>query len=109
MHDPFNDKVWLDEFWGDSQYFTGPPFSDDLVRQLEQRCGYKLPATYLRLLRLRNGGSPRREYFHVEGLRGWDTGYLGIDSLRGVGDHFWSIEANHENYPRIGLIVCDTP
>ena len=109
MSDFWDDKTQLDAFWDDSRYFMGPPLTDDLVREAERRLGYKLPAAYLRLLRLRNGGSPRRDYFHVEGLRGWTAGYLKIDSLRGIGDHWRSIDANHDNYPRIGLVICDTP
>jgi hypothetical protein len=110
VNDVFNDKAWLDEFWGDSTYFTGPPLTDEMVRQAEQRTGYKLPAGYLRLLRVRNGGAPRRHHFHVEGLRGWTGGYLGIDSLRGLGHDFWKINTpDGDSYPQIGLIVCDTP
>src|SRR5262245_40851023 len=110
MDKPGNDKDWLDEFWGDSRYFTSPPLSDDPGRQAEQRFYYKLPAGYLQLLHLRNGGSPRRRYFHVEGLRGWDKGYLQIDSLRGIGHQIWGTETGSDTgYPRIGLIICDTP
>ena len=109
MNDVFNDKAWLDAFWGDSKYFTGPPLTDELIRQAEERLGYKLPPGYLRLLRIQNGGSPRRPYVHVAGLRGWTGGYLGIDSLRGVGQHFWKIEANVEYYPKVGLVIGDTP
>ena len=106
----FDDKAWLDEFWSDSTYFTGPPLTDEMVREAEKRFRYKLPAGYWRLLRLRNGGSPRREYFHVTGLLGWTGGYLGVDSLRGIGDHFWCIDTPDSGlYPPIGLIVGDTP
>jgi hypothetical protein len=109
VKDVFNDKAWLDEFWGDSTYFTGPPLTDEMVRHAERRFGYKFPAGYLRLLRLRNGGSPRREFFHVSGLLGWEN-YLGIDSLRGIGKHFWRIDTPDSGlYPQIGLIICDTP
>jgi hypothetical protein len=110
VNDVFNDKAWLDEFWGDSDCFTGPPLTDEMVRQAEQRFNYKLPAAYLRLLRLRNGGSPRRRYFHKAGLRGWDQGYFVVDSLRGIGHETRRIDADPgtDYFARIGLILCDT-
>jgi hypothetical protein len=107
----WDDKAQLDAFWGDSDYFTGPPLTDAAVRKAEKRLGYKLPEAYLRLLRIRNGGSPRKPYFHIEGLAGWDTGYFQVDSLRGIGHKDWSIDTNDmgDNYPDIGLRICDTP
>jgi hypothetical protein len=111
MSDFWDDKAQLDAFWGDSGYFTGQPLTDPMVTEAERRFGYKLPQAYLRLLRLRNGGSPTRSYFPIEGLRGWDAGYLVVESLRGIGPRgwLWGIDANHDNYPRIGLVIGDTP
>jgi hypothetical protein len=101
----------MDNFWDDSDYFTGPRLTDAAIRKAEKRLGYKLPEAYLRLLRVRNGGTPRRRFFHIEGLAGWDTGYLQVDSLRGVGHKDWGIDDNDmgNNYPPIGLRICDTP
>ena len=104
----WDDKTELDAFWRDSDYFTGTPLTDDLILKAEKRFGYKLPEPYLQLLRIRNGGSPRKSYFHVEGLRGWPTGYFQVDSLRGIGHRIWGIEVG-DTYPRIGPRLCDTP
>src|SRR4051794_39614380 len=94
----------VDDFWNDSDYFTGPRLTDAAIREAEKRLGYKLPEAYLRLLRVRNGGTPRRPYFHVEGLAGWDTGYFQVDGLRGIGGHFWAIEPGDDyQYPAIGV------
>jgi hypothetical protein len=108
MDDFRQDKEQLDAFWRDSDYFTGPPLTDAAVRAAEKRFGYKLPEAYLRLLRIRNGGSPRRPYFHVEGLAGWDMGYFVVDSLRGLGDHFWAVDTC-DRHPNVGLRIGDTP
>lgn len=101
----------MDDFWSDSNYCTGPQLSDAAVRKAEKRFGYKLPKAYLRLLRVRNGGSPRRPYFHIQGLAGWGQGYFEVESLRGIGHEDWSIDTNDmgDNYPEIGLIIGDTP
>jgi hypothetical protein len=103
------DKEQLDAFWRDSRYFTGPPLTEAMIREAEKRLGYKLPEAYLRLLRLRNGGSPRRPYFPIRGLRGWPTGYFQVDSLRGIGHELWGIETARDHYPDIGLVIGDTP
>src|SRR5262249_23128846 len=59
----------------------------------------------------RNGGVPRRRFFPIEGLAGWDAGYLEINHLRGVFRGGWAIDDNDmgNNYPAIGLIVGGTP
>jgi hypothetical protein len=111
MDDFWNDKTQLDAFWGDSEYCTGPPLTAAAVRKAEKQFGYKLPEAYLRLLRIRNGGSPRKPYFHIDGLAGWSAGYFRINRLRGIGHKDWSIDTNDmgDNYPDIGLIIGDTP
>jgi hypothetical protein len=50
----------VDDFWGDSGAYTGPPLTDEMVHAAEASVGYKLPESYLGLLRVRNGGTPRR-------------------------------------------------
>ena len=101
----------MDDFWDTSDYFTGPALTHDAVRSAEKLLGYKLPEAYVRLLRVRNGGSPRKPYFPIVGLAGWDRGYFEVTSLRGIGHEDWSIDTNDmgDNYPAIGLSICDTP
>jgi hypothetical protein len=56
------EEFWR-EFFDDSRYFTGPPLTDEMIRAAETQLGHALPEAYLRLLRVKNGGSPTRRCF----------------------------------------------
>ena len=47
----------------DSDYYTGPPLTDEMIRSAESRLGYKLPESYLDVIRIKNGGSLKRSRF----------------------------------------------
>jgi len=47
--------ILIDAFWK-SNYYKHPPLTDDLVSVAEKQLGVKLPAEYLALLRVQNGG-----------------------------------------------------
>ena len=49
----------------DSQYYAGPDLTDALVTSAEARLGYRLPESYLNVLRVRNGGRPPRRRFPI--------------------------------------------
>lgn len=94
-------------FWDDGDYsrttYTEPAPSDALVAEIEAELGVRLPAAYVELARLRNGGG-------VE--RGWIGGIYAIGrtarhSLCGAaGSAFWQQEWG---YPAIGVCFADTP
>ena len=37
----------------DSDYYTGPPLTDEMIAAAESLLGYKLPKSYLDLIRIR--------------------------------------------------------
>ena len=110
------------EFWADApddwvgdvppwHEYAGPELTDDLVRAAEQALRYKLPASYLQLLRVQNGGLPRRRC-----LRGKD-GTVEITGLFGVGG-FYGIDSPERGsqymikewgYPEVGVLIAPTP
>lgn len=57
-------------FWADDNYslkeFTCAPPSDELVRSIEQELGYKLPASYIELMKMHNGGIIKRNSFPMK-------------------------------------------
>lgn len=110
------------DFWADApddwvgevppwHHYVGPELTDELVRAAEESLGYKLPAAYLDLLRVQNGGLPRRRCFpvgrgHVEitGLYGVG-GWYGIDNPdRGSRYAVWEW-----GYPDVGVVIAPTP
>ncbi|MBT2390613.1 SMI1/KNR4 family protein [Streptomyces sp. ISL-1] len=106
------------ELFEDSDYYTGPPLDDDMIRRAEEDLGVRLPRSYVEVLLQRNGGTPRRrccpttfptswadDHFEISGIRGIG-GAWGIDSSSGGGSSYLISEWE---YPDIGVVICDTP
>lgn len=104
-------------FWEDSQYarteYIGNRATDELIASVEQELGYKLPASYIELVKQQNGGIPAYMYCPVEnGCAMEISGLFGVDrnkpcSLCGeVGSQFMIDEWG---YPAIGVAICDCP
>ena len=98
------DSVDLTRFWDDSEYaleeYVSPPPDDALIREVEEELGYKLPASYIALMKAHNGGIPTRCCCPVVGRDKANT-------LCGeMGTAFWVEEWE---YPAIGVVICDTP
>jgi hypothetical protein len=107
----------MDEFWGESDYFTGPHLTDEMIRAAEQLLGYKLPESYLRLIRVRNGGSPRRRCFPTQVPTSWAKDHIQISGIRGIGGE-WGIDSEdlgsrymiaEWGYPDVGIVIGETP
>lgn len=105
------------DFWDDSDYFTGPPIDADMVGSAEQLFGYKLPTSYVRLLETRNGGSPLRSCFPTTAPTSWAKDHIALSGIRGIGGE-WGIDspelgtipmAREWGYPSIGIIVGECP
>ena len=58
------DDFDVSDFWEPSEYaqreYTSAPPTDAVVAEVERRLGYKLPSSYVELMREQNGGIPRR-------------------------------------------------
>src|SRR4051812_27076697 len=106
---------WKD-FFDRSDYYTGPPLTDAMVADAERLLGYALPASYLRLLRVKNGGAPRRQCFPTAGTH-WTDNHLKVTQVSGIGgrggidsDELGSRKLIPDaGYPEIGIIVGWTP
>jgi len=101
--------------WDDSSpdwyEYAGPELTDDLVRAAEEALGYRLPASYLALLRVQNGGLPRRRCFRVG--RGWVeiAGLFGVGGWYGVDspDRGSPYMVREWGYPPVGVLIAPTP
>ncbi len=106
----------LTNFWDDDQYsfenYIEEKPSEELINSIEQELGYKLPASYIALMKLHNGGTPvnncfptGEDYIQICGIFG--IGRTKIYSLCGeLGSTFFTGEGQ---YPGIGICICDTP
>ncbi|MFO0957712.1 MAG: SMI1/KNR4 family protein [Isosphaeraceae bacterium] len=105
---------WSD-FFDASDFYTGPPLTEALVDSAERTLGFALPGSYLRLLRVKNGGQPRRGCFPTD--ERWDDDHVRISTLFGVG-YAWGIDSDQfgsrhlirqAGFPEIGIVVALTP
>jgi hypothetical protein len=107
----------VEGFWDDTDGdHTGPPLTSEAVRAAESALGYKLPESYLQLLRVRNGGYPRRRCYPTEVRTSWADDHVRIVTLFGVGFER-GIDGEYESrymiqewgYPDVGIVIADTP
>ena len=109
-------------FWDDcddvSEDYVGAPATDRMIAEVEAELGYKLPASYIWLMKQHNGGLPVNTCFPTSTPTSWAddhvaiTGIFGIDrekaySLCGeLGSQFMIDEWE---YPAIGVAICNCP
>ena len=114
MSIPF-EEFNLNNFWKDSAYarkeYVGAKLTSEMIQKVEHELGYKLPASYIALLKSQNGGIPLNTNFPTTEPTSWAddhvaiTGILGIDSsktysvLGSIGGEFMK---NEWGYPNIG-------
>jgi hypothetical protein len=106
---------WSD-FFDASTNYTGPPLTDALIASAERTLGYTLPASYLQLLRVKNGGVPKRKCFPTKGEH-WSDNHVRAQVIFGIGG-LWGIDSEEfgtrhmieqAGLPEIGIVVGMTP
>jgi len=110
------DKSDEDPF-DDSDLFTGPPLTEEMVRAAEEKLGYKLPQSYVRLIRIKNGGSLKRNCFPIQADRSAADEYYELSGIPGIGGK-WGIDSEtlgsrflirDWGYPDVGIVIGHTP
>ena len=116
-------EIDLSEFWDDdelalTEYVDDAP-DDLLIASIETELGYKLPDSYIALMKEHNGGVPYATCFALPAEEDADeqeyieiTGFLSIgrkkmNSLCGAAGNKLFKEAWH--YPDYGVYICDCP
>lgn len=118
---PF-DQLDFSDFWEDSDYareeFVSDPPTDELIAEVEEELGYKLPASYIHLMKLQNGGIPRNTCFPTKEATSWADDHIAITGIMGIGrDKSYSLSGEFGSpfmieewgYPDIGVVFCDCP
>ncbi|MEY3206526.1 MAG: hypothetical protein RLZZ21_2857, partial [Planctomycetota bacterium] len=109
-------------FWKPSEYaleeYVGAPLTDAAVVAVERELGYRLPASYVSLMRSQNGGIPRRTNHRTSERTSWSEDHIAISGLYSIGgdrpcsllgefgSKFWVEEWG---YPPIGIYFADCP
>ena len=110
------------DFWDDYEYsleeYVNPSPTDELIQSIEDELGYKLPASYIKLMKIHNGGTPKKTCFPTNEPTSWAFDHIAIRGIYGIGrdksytlcghmgSQFW-IEA--WEYPDHGVYICDCP
>jgi hypothetical protein len=116
------DSSDLNGFWKDSEYarqeYLGEALTEELVRSVEQQLGFKLPASFLQLMRTQNGGIPARRHMVLKSGSTTEAAIIEISGIFGIGtrnpstlcgssgSRFWVEEWG---YPPIGIYFADCP
>lgn len=115
-------EINLENFWNPNEYYTEnyveEPLTDEMIAFTEDKLGYKLPQSYIKLMRTQNGGNPKKEYWVKEDAERNEVNVIGLAGFFGIGSNksnslfgkfgneFWFTEWE---YPRdLGVIIADT-
>lgn len=83
------DKFDFTQFWSDSDYaikaYLEKTPTDELILELEQELGYKLPASYIWLMKQHNGGIPVNKCFPTNEPTSWAKDHIAIEGIMGIG------------------------
>ncbi|MEK5490177.1 Imm51 family immunity protein [Paenibacillus sp. FSL R7-0297] len=110
------------DFWEDSDYarkeYVSAPPSDEGIASVEQELGYKLPSSYIAMMKQQNGGIPRNTCFPVEESTSWAEDHIAISGIAGIGrDKSYALCGDlgsqfmieEWGYPDIGVVIGDCP
>ncbi|GAB6927864.1 hypothetical protein JCM10914A_18470 [Paenibacillus sp. JCM 10914] len=105
-------------FWNDmdpaaASYVSAPP-TDELIESVQEELVFKLPESYIQLMKSHNGGIPHHRLFTVPETEQQIqiSGILGIgrDQKKSLCGRLGSrhlIESG--GYPEVGVVICDCP
>ena len=108
---------WDDDAYALENYIEDAP-SDGLIASIEAELGYKLPASYIELMKLHNGGMPFKTCFPTAQSNSWAEDHVQISGIKGIGrEKIYSLcgtlgstfFTGEGGYPDTGICICDTP
>lgn len=110
------------DLWNDCEYskkaFIGEYPTDELIAQVEKELGYKLPASYIALCKLHNGGYLAKGCCPCDEATSWSEDHVGVTGILGIGfERSKSIcgeigsrfMIEEWGYPDIGIAIADCP
>lgn len=112
----------LTHFWEDSDYarneYVEEPPTDVLIASIEKEIGFRLPKSYVELMKTQNGGIPVNRCFPCATRTSWAEDHVAITGIMGIGrtktyalcGSLGSTFMQEEwGYPDFGICVCDCP
>ncbi len=110
-------NFWDDDSYNVENYVSDPP-SDELIAEIEEELGYKLPASYVWLMKRHNGGVPVNVCFPTKTPTSWADDHIAIEHIYGIGrEKDYSLcgkigsrfMIEEWEYPPIGVVLCGCP
>lgn len=108
---------WDDDKRRSARYAEDYP-DDAMIASVEAEVGFRLPASYVELARLHNGGLVRKDAFAPGEPAVWADDHVRICGLYGIGrakpyslcgEMGSAFMIEEWGYPRIGVCIADTP
>jgi len=112
----------LTNFWEECEYaakeYVCEPITEKLVKEIESQLGYKLPPSYIELMKTQNGGSPNNTAVPCNEPTSWSHDHVAITSIFGISkSKAWSLcgelgsqfMIDEWGYPEIGVYIADCP
>ncbi|MGA7832881.1 MAG: SMI1/KNR4 family protein [Terracidiphilus sp.] len=109
-------------FWNNTEYakkeYVGEPLTEELLASIEKELGYKLPQSYIELMKCQNGGIPKFKCHRTQESTSWAEDHVAITGIFGIsrnkqnslGGGFGSQFMIEEwGYPPLGVYFCDCP
>lgn len=116
------ENIDFSDFWSESEYsnetYRSGEITDEIVKEIEEELGYKLPKSYIELMKLHNGGMVKKNRCHCNEPTSWAKDHIAITGILGIGrEKTFSLcgELGSEfmidewKYPAIGVAICDCP
>ncbi len=112
----------LSAFWDEHEFYareyTDDPLTPEKVAFVERTLGYKLPAAYVELMGLRNGGAPVARCHRTAAPTSWAPDHVAMTAFLSIGaDKPYSLcgalgsrfMMEEWGYPPIGVYFADCP
>jgi tetratricopeptide (TPR) repeat protein len=110
------------KFWDDSEYamekYVSEPPTAELIASVEEELVFKLPAFYINMMKLHNGGIPKNTCYPIEEAAAVTQDPIAISAILGIGrekrnslcgDLGSRFVIEHGGYPEIGVVICECP
>lgn len=108
--------------WNESSYYaencTDKPLTDEMLAEAEKKLGYKLPQSYIDLMKSQNGGKLIKNYWVNKNAKRNEESVIGLGCFYSIGsEKIYSLFGNFSNefyfdeleYPRdLGVIIAST-
>src|SRR5688572_18011621 len=99
------------DYFKEDQEGDCPKLTPVMVRAAEKSLGYRLPAAYIDLLKVCNGGYLKRSFFPTTKCPRWADDHIALHSIMGIGDEGIDGETGSDyfiaewDYPKVGVVI----